>query len=149
MLEVGRQTGGAFVEAGGAGSEYLSGAVQLTGQRVLANLLGLERYDALEARDRARLEDVLGDKGQRMRELTSLISQRFWFLRHGETDWNVEGRLQGQKDIPLNALGRIQAEDVGRRLAKPRCLVAAVVGSALASRTPSLNAARNCVRTSA
>ena len=43
---------------------------------------------------------------------------RILFVRHGETDWNVEGRLQGQKDIPLNALGRIQAEDVGRRLTK-------------------------------
>ncbi|MBM3635756.1 MAG: histidine phosphatase family protein [Alphaproteobacteria bacterium] len=43
---------------------------------------------------------------------------RILFVRHGETDWNVEGRLQGQQDIPLNALGRIQAEDVGRRLAK-------------------------------
>ena len=43
---------------------------------------------------------------------------RILFVRHGETDWNVEGRLQGQTDIQLNALGRIQAEDVGRRLAK-------------------------------
>ena len=43
---------------------------------------------------------------------------RILFVRHGETDWNVEGRLQGQTDIPLNALGRFQAEDVGRRLAK-------------------------------
>jgi broad specificity phosphatase PhoE len=31
------------------------------------------------------------------------------FLRHGETDWNVEGRLQGQRDVPLNDKGRVQA----------------------------------------
>lgn len=43
---------------------------------------------------------------------------RILFVRHGETDWNVEGRLQGQTDIPLNQLGRYQAEDVGRRLIK-------------------------------
>jgi probable phosphoglycerate mutase len=39
-----------------------------------------------------------------------------YFVRHGETDWNLEGRLQGQKDIPLNDLGRVQAEEAGRRL---------------------------------
>lgn len=31
-----------------------------------------------------------------------------FLLRHGETAWNQEGRLQGHKDIPLNASGKIQ-----------------------------------------
>ncbi len=46
------------------------------------------------------------------------MSPPLYFLRHGETDWNVEGRLQGQKDIPLNSNGRRQAEVSGRKLLK-------------------------------
>lgn len=42
--------------------------------------------------------------------------RRLYFVRHGETDWNVAGRLQGRRDVPLNALGRIQAAEVGRVL---------------------------------
>jgi probable phosphoglycerate mutase len=38
-------------------------------------------------------------------------------IRHGETAWNREARLQGQQDIPLNALGRRQAERNGRAIA--------------------------------
>ena len=37
-------------------------------------------------------------------------------VRHGETAWNVEGRIQGHLDIPLNDIGLAQADAVGRRL---------------------------------
>ena len=40
----------------------------------------------------------------------------FYFMRHGETDWNVQGRLQGQHDIPLNAVGYGQASACGEIL---------------------------------
>jgi len=45
-----------------------------------------------------------------------------FFVRHGETDWNAEGRLQGQADTDINATGRIQADRNGERL---RDLIAA------------------------
>lgn len=36
---------------------------------------------------------------------------KIYFVRHGETDWNKERKLQGQIDIPLNEFGRKLAED--------------------------------------
>jgi broad specificity phosphatase PhoE len=39
-----------------------------------------------------------------------------YYIRHGETDWNVEGRLQGGIDTPLNELGLTQATHAGRVL---------------------------------
>ncbi|MFO1380992.1 MAG: histidine phosphatase family protein [Chitinivorax sp.] len=38
------------------------------------------------------------------------MSTRFCFVRHGETDWNVQRRLQGHIDTPLNQIGLAQAE---------------------------------------
>jgi broad specificity phosphatase PhoE len=42
--------------------------------------------------------------------------RKLYFVRHGETDWNAERRLQGRRDIPLNALGRQQAARCGELL---------------------------------
>jgi alpha-ribazole phosphatase len=44
-------------------------------------------------------------------------------IRHGETDWNVQGRYSGQSDVPLNERGRAQA----------RRIVEALQGEALAA----------------
>jgi probable phosphoglycerate mutase len=39
-----------------------------------------------------------------------------FLFRHGETDWNREGRLQGHTDVPLNALGLAQAAALAQTL---------------------------------
>ena len=45
-----------------------------------------------------------------------MIPSTFIHVRHGETDWNADRRLQGAQDIPLNATGRAQAARNGREL---------------------------------
>jgi broad specificity phosphatase PhoE len=39
-----------------------------------------------------------------------------YYIRHGETDWNAQGRLQGVQDVSINDLGRRQAIGAGRIL---------------------------------
>ena len=46
-------------------------------------------------------------------EFTRIIA-----VRHGETAWNVDTRIQGHLDIPLNETGRWQARQVGQALAE-------------------------------
>jgi broad specificity phosphatase PhoE len=53
-----------------------------------------------------------------------------FLARHGETDWNAEGRWQGQTDVALNARGRAQARALAEVLRKEG--VAAIASSDLA-----------------
>ena len=46
--------------------------------------------------------------------------RHFFFLRHGQSDWNREGRYQGIADTPLNALGVTQAQAAAKALAGTR-----------------------------
>jgi 2,3-bisphosphoglycerate-dependent phosphoglycerate mutase len=45
---------------------------------------------------------------------------RLCLVRHGETAWNIERRLQGHLDIPLNDAGQLQAQRTAARLAQYR-----------------------------
>ncbi len=54
---------------------------------------------------------------------------KIWFLRHGQTEWNAEHRIQGQLESDLTDLGRAQAQSQAALIApilaahQPPCLV--------------------------
>lgn len=54
---------------------------------------------------------------------------RLLLIRHGETDWNKEKRIQGREDIPLNETGILQAKNCGKALAGAE--FAAIISSPL------------------
>lgn len=60
-------------------------------------------------------EDAKSDNSDAM---TAQSPPQIIFIRHGLTDWNAEGRYQGQIDIPLNDIGRRQARRNGYVLAE-------------------------------
>ncbi len=41
-----------------------------------------------------------------------------YLVRHGETDWNAQGKLQGREDLPLNGNGKRQAMACGVALSE-------------------------------
>ncbi len=62
-----------------------------------------------------------------------------WYLvRHGETEWNRNGRIQGHSDVPLNDSGRRQAKTLATRFAN--CEFSAVYSSDLARATETARA---------
>lgn len=57
---------------------------------------------------------------------------KIYLMRHGETEWNREGRLQGQRDIPLNRNGIEQMARLGEKLKKQSFCVDQIIASPLA-----------------
>ena len=56
-----------------------------------------------------------------------------WFLRHGQTEWNLAGRIQGRLDSPLTALGRAQATGQSALIADVAARVCAGTGGVYVS----------------
>lgn len=48
--------------------------------------------------------------------MSGVVWPELYFVRHGQTAWNAEGRYQGSRDIPLNDIGRGQADKNGALL---------------------------------
>jgi 2,3-bisphosphoglycerate-dependent phosphoglycerate mutase len=61
--------------------------------------------------------------------MTDQQPTRILAIRHGETEWNVDGRIQGQLDIPLNEMGRWQVHRLALAVADEN--IAAIYSSDL------------------
>ncbi len=56
---------------------------------------------------------------------------RIYLVRHGQTDWNLERRFQGRRDIPLNENGIRQMEELARRIAETGLCFDRIISSPL------------------
>ncbi len=56
---------------------------------------------------------------------------KIYFVRHGESQWNVEDKICGQTDIPLTERGHAQAEETGRRIVEKGIAAAEILCSPL------------------
>ena len=74
--------------------------------------------DAAEPEGLPAAEESVGLSSSAGGDPSEIVTLVVW--RHGETDYNVERRFQGQSDVPLNALGRRQAAEAARYLATLR-----------------------------
>ena len=64
-------------------------------------------------------------------------------IRHGETDWNIEKRIQGRTDIPLNENGRAQADALAEILSQRPAPISALYTSPLPRASQTAFAIRN------
>jgi broad specificity phosphatase PhoE len=60
-----------------------------------------------------------------------MSTTKLFLIRHGQTDWNLAGKLQGHADIPLNATGKEQAQKVAQFLRKKQISLQALYSSDL------------------
>jgi broad specificity phosphatase PhoE len=58
----------------------------------------------------------LGEDHSALEILMPVPKKEFLYLRHGQTDWNLQGRLQGHSDVPLNETGLSQANVAAEQL---------------------------------
>ena len=63
--------------------------------------------------------------------MTSMNPTTLLFIRHGETDANANGQLEGATDKPLNAAGQAQAQAVAARLVRENRPIQAIYSSSL------------------
>ncbi|CAF1350005.1 unnamed protein product [Adineta steineri] len=73
----------------------------------------LDEMNSVIARLKIEIENIQDNyKAHGLRIIIQNISTDIYIVRHGETDWNIERKLQGHTDNPLNEQGKLQAQQL-------------------------------------